>query len=655
MSKKVIKVLSAILILSSIASVSGCKKQDENNVQKTEEYKRQYEEVLNQFWENKRDLNDPIILEKDNASENYAGRILEYSMKKDVIFLDFDRDGIEEMILFDEYDDIEYGNQPTEMFYPDEIKFIDIYKFNNNKVELVENYIFEERDGTNTSRPSLYDGVLLLNKDSKQTSFAIENTFKASDCYRISMLKYEQDEYKFFETASEEMAYEQPAYLNGQQVSYDEFEEYMKVFEDTYSKMYLPRKDIQKSQIISELYGNKPYSKEVEQQAAVEIAPIIIESLEASSYYTEKVNGQVLEHSPEMILDDEDSTAWVEGAEGYGVGEWIKINLSNTATVHAIDLKNGYHKSERLYNANSRIKKMKIEFSDGTSELVDLNDVYGEVNKIELSKAHNTQYVKITIVDIYEGTKYRDTCLTDVVLRSYTDNHSQVCNANPYAAFLKDKEYTKYFDKMLNDNGESIGNREYFSGMVDLIENKENELILVSVANDFGSTEIEGFVFYIKNGEVKKLHEFGTSIEHTSYHILCTESGMAEFENNVPMGSSPEGYSGLADTEPYLNHLIKVLKNNQSKEKYLCNHADRGGATEWYSYMSIDSFMGTGISNSKVFSCEGQEDYDENDNLIRKNNYSIDKKAINEKDFKAQLQTYFKSLKAVKIKWEEVK
>lgn len=124
----------------------------------------------------------------------------------------------------------------------------------------------------------------------------------------------------------------------------------------------------------------------------------------------------VISYEPELINDNNRSTAWVEGNPGNGIGEWVMFSLPNNqvTTICEIDIFNGYHKSEDLYYKNNRVKQLRIDFSDGTSTVHDLKEHnFGYPDTI-YAFGKDIRYVKITILDVYPGNMYQDTCISEV-------------------------------------------------------------------------------------------------------------------------------------------------------------------------------------------------------------------------------------------------
>ena len=139
---------------------------------------------------------------------------------------------------------------------------------------------------------------------------------------------------------------------------------------------------------------------------------------------------------PENVLDGDPSTAWVEAEEenledrsndGRGIGEWIKIHRVETSTkfwfnyakpfkLSGIKLINGYAKNKEMYKANNRVKKVEVILTDGTSYIFDLKDNTLDFQTLDFGETVETRDVTIKILDIYEGSKFNDTCISEIEL-----------------------------------------------------------------------------------------------------------------------------------------------------------------------------------------------------------------------------------------------
>lgn len=120
------------------------------------------------------------------------------------------------------------------------------------------------------------------------------------------------------------------------------------------------------------------------------------------------------------IHDFDLKTAWVEGNEDYGIGENIDITFefsSGKPKITTVDIFNGYCKSESLWKANSRVKKLAF-YANG--ELIGnflLEDVYKKqrfkIGSLDGDENHKL-VLTFKIVEVYKGEKYKDVAISEI-------------------------------------------------------------------------------------------------------------------------------------------------------------------------------------------------------------------------------------------------
>jgi len=115
----------------------------------------------------------------------------------------------------------------------------------------------------------------------------------------------------------------------------------------------------------------------------------------------------------EHLSDGKDSTCWAEGAEGPGIGEWVQFGFDTPKPVKALKIIAGYPKTPAVFQANNRVKKVMIVFSDGESQTATLAD-QKEFQRVLIDRDKPTRFVKLVIMEVYKGTKYDDTCVSEV-------------------------------------------------------------------------------------------------------------------------------------------------------------------------------------------------------------------------------------------------
>lgn len=152
----------------------------------------------------------------------------------------------------------------------------------------------------------------------------------------------------------------------------------------------------------------------------------IFYNLKASStlkdkYHTYSVDGIVQVYSWEKWAKN--NIPWVEGKDGDGIGEYIEfdiipVNVSEMARIN-FHLINGYVDplNPHFFIENNRIKTLLVETDIGEKKEIHFNDEV-EITNFELLP--ETKHVKMTIKEVYKGTKYSDTCLTSMAANFVT-------------------------------------------------------------------------------------------------------------------------------------------------------------------------------------------------------------------------------------------
>ena len=143
-------------------------------------------------------------------------------------------------------------------------------------------------------------------------------------------------------------------------------------------------------------------------------------SLEATSTLPDQGSNT---YKPDNMDDDDRKTAWVEGQSDYGIGSRIIITFNDVEGVKgvpfdAISITNGYAKSQSSWEANSRVKLFKVYLNGQAQFFIKLKDsiypqwVYWSRDFI----IGAGDQVEFEIVDVYPGTKWKDTAISDLSL-----------------------------------------------------------------------------------------------------------------------------------------------------------------------------------------------------------------------------------------------
>jgi hypothetical protein len=114
---------------------------------------------------------------------------------------------------------------------------------------------------------------------------------------------------------------------------------------------------------------------------------------------------------PANAMDGKRSTAWIEGVDGAGIGEWIRFDFDREINLHRILIQPGYFKSPQIWSQNNRLAMVTAQFSDGSSRQLSFDDRM-EGQKVDLG-AVRTRWVKLTIASVYYGAD-PDTAVSEI-------------------------------------------------------------------------------------------------------------------------------------------------------------------------------------------------------------------------------------------------
>jgi len=123
---------------------------------------------------------------------------------------------------------------------------------------------------------------------------------------------------------------------------------------------------------------------------------------------------QTEENPVENAFDAREDTMWTEGVWGNGVGEAIEIRLDEYHNVNGLTIYNGSRANHDFYEKYGRVKTIKITFSDGSQRQYEVADNFYGTSQVNFINPIRTDTLKIEILEVYEGTTYQDTCITDI-------------------------------------------------------------------------------------------------------------------------------------------------------------------------------------------------------------------------------------------------
>lgn len=144
--------------------------------------------------------------------------------------------------------------------------------------------------------------------------------------------------------------------------------------------------------------------------SGVNYAPVF-SSIVASSVFPPQTYDN---YEPQNVFDSNIKTAWVEGAAGEGLGEWIEFHADVEQAVSGMWIVNGFNKTEDLYYKNHRVKDIEIVFSDGSSLTRTVADSFEQYQQIPFGTTVMSKSVRVIIRSTYPGSVDYETCISEI-------------------------------------------------------------------------------------------------------------------------------------------------------------------------------------------------------------------------------------------------
>lgn len=141
-----------------------------------------------------------------------------------------------------------------------------------------------------------------------------------------------------------------------------------------------------------------------------------VDWVEATSYYTEILNGKEINYMPDNLAHRNISIPWVEGVKGKGEGEVLRIGSYPLNGTRYLLILNGFFSPNQpgLYWENGRLKKIKLKGFDNNGDLIyeGIKELQDKPSLQLLTTVISVVEFEIEILEVFPGTKFSDTAIS---------------------------------------------------------------------------------------------------------------------------------------------------------------------------------------------------------------------------------------------------
>ena len=117
------------------------------------------------------------------------------------------------------------------------------------------------------------------------------------------------------------------------------------------------------------------------------------------------------------IIDKDQTTIWAEGANGLGVGESIIITFDKIVRLTNFYITNGLNQNS-YYKKNGGVKSFLV----AGKYTVKFRDSFNFFQWVKFKKPLITKKLNLKIMDTYPGTRWKDTCITEIAFKGYNSS-----------------------------------------------------------------------------------------------------------------------------------------------------------------------------------------------------------------------------------------
>ena len=132
----------------------------------------------------------------------------------------------------------------------------------------------------------------------------------------------------------------------------------------------------------------------------------------SASSYKDGTDGRM---TADLAFDGLFSTAWVEGAPGYGEGQWLELDLGRPTKMHSISIWPGrLDEGDKSYRESSRPKLIRVLVDDAPQgEPIRIID---GVQRLDVPVDVTGRKVRIEVVEVFEGYVFSDMAIAEVAI-----------------------------------------------------------------------------------------------------------------------------------------------------------------------------------------------------------------------------------------------
>jgi hypothetical protein len=121
-------------------------------------------------------------------------------------------------------------------------------------------------------------------------------------------------------------------------------------------------------------------------------------------------------YEPTNLGDAKQSTSWIEGEQGSGLGAWVQAGFDGDKSLTGFTIWPGYWYNFEYWQRYARPKTIVVEFSDGSSQEFAVADSF-KPQSFTFSAPKKTSSARVKVKAVYAGSTFPDFAISELVFR----------------------------------------------------------------------------------------------------------------------------------------------------------------------------------------------------------------------------------------------
>ncbi len=227
-------------------------------------------------------------------------------------------------------------------------------------------------------------------------------------------------------------------------------------------------------------------------------------------------------YSAANLFDSRKEFVWAEGAASSGEGEILTFEFDAPVNITAVQIWDGYQRSDEHFSANARLRDFDFGEKGGTVRTYTLRDTKAG-QKIELQTSAKGAAFELKVKSVYPGKNYKDLVLSDLVF--YDGERPFILHSKlpeNYQTRLRSKADNSPLAALLDKRIANEVQEDASSVSQSLILRSDGSFVLYSLARSDGEADISTFADgnweILSNNQVKVFGKWTDLINLPDYY-----------------------------------------------------------------------------------------------------------------------------------------